>query len=213
MATRRDLLWPCVGSGPAADFARCGSLPHSIEERTHTFAVLAALAGVAGIVVFLILGSGVTAPRPPGVVQTTEIKVAPEISGRLAGFAVTQGQSVHQGDDLVELINPELSAALVLARAQVGEVRAARDRVYAGVRSSRSPFSHAKSKRLARICSTPSSNSGGNRSSPRTASRRDKISMKLPRPSYRARKACHCTGNLPSRPSRADPRGARHRRC
>jgi len=110
-------------------------LPHSIEERTHTLAVLAALAGVAGIVVFLILGSGVTAPRAPGVVQTTEIKVAPEISGRLAGFAVTQGQSVQRGDDLIELINPELSAALVLAQARAGEVRAARDRVYAGVRA------------------------------------------------------------------------------
>jgi len=83
----------------------------------------------------LILGSGVTAARAPGVVQTTEIKIAPEISGRLGRFAVTQGQSVHQGDELVALVNPELSAALVLAEAQAGEARAARDRVYAGVRA------------------------------------------------------------------------------
>ncbi len=109
-------------------------LPHNLEERTHTLAVLAALAGVVGILLFLILGSGVTAARAPGVVQTTEIKIAPEISGRLARFAVIQGQSVRTGDDLVELANPELSAALVLAKAQAGEARAARDRVYAGIR-------------------------------------------------------------------------------
>jgi HlyD family secretion protein len=68
------------------------------------------------------------------VVHTTEIKIAREISGRLARFAVTPGQSVRKGDDLVEPVNPELSAALVLANAQLGEARAARDRVYAGVR-------------------------------------------------------------------------------
>jgi HlyD family secretion protein len=110
-------------------------MPHRPGHRLHTLAVLAALAGVAAILLFLILGSGVTAPRAPGVVQTTEIKIAPEISGRLGRFAVTPGQSVRQGDELVELVNPELSAALVLAEALAGEARAARDRVYAGVRA------------------------------------------------------------------------------
>ena len=86
------------------------------------------------LLLFLILGSGVTVPHSPGVVHTTEIKIAPEISGRLARFAVAPGQSVRKGDDLAELVNPELSAALVLANAQVGEARAARDHVYAGVR-------------------------------------------------------------------------------
>jgi multidrug efflux pump subunit AcrA (membrane-fusion protein) len=51
------------------------------------------------------------------VVHTTEIKIAPEISGRPARLTVTQGQSVHRGDEFVELVNPELSAALVLANA------------------------------------------------------------------------------------------------
>jgi HlyD family secretion protein len=41
---------------------------------------------------------------------------------------------VHKGDVLVELANPELSAALVLANAQTDEARAARDRIYAGIR-------------------------------------------------------------------------------
>jgi HlyD family secretion protein len=42
---------------------------------------------------------------------------------------------VRKGDDLAELANPELNAALVLAKAQSGEARAARDRVYAGIRA------------------------------------------------------------------------------
>ena len=73
-------------------------------------------------------------PRAPGVVHTTEIKIAPEISGRLSRFAVTQGHRVREGEELVELLNPELSASLVLAKAELGEAQAARDRVYAGVR-------------------------------------------------------------------------------
>jgi HlyD family secretion protein len=110
-------------------------LRHSPRDRTHTVAVLLTLVGVAGILLFFMLGSGVTALRTPGVVQTTEIKIAPEISGRLGRLAVVQGQSVRRGDDLAELVNPELSAALVLAKAEVAEARAARDRVYAGIRA------------------------------------------------------------------------------
>jgi multidrug resistance efflux pump len=108
---------------------------HSPKDRIHAVAVLVALVGVAGILVFFMLGSGVTVLRAPGVVQSTEIKIAPEISGRLARLAVAQGQSVRQGEDLAELANPELSASLVLASAEAGEARAARDRVYAGIRA------------------------------------------------------------------------------
>jgi HlyD family secretion protein len=108
---------------------------NSPKDRIHAVAVLMALVGVAGILVFFIVGSGVTVLRAPGVVQTTEIKIAPEISGRLARLAVVQGQSVKKGDDLAELANPELNAALVLAKAEAGEARAARDRVYAGIRA------------------------------------------------------------------------------
>ena len=108
---------------------------HSPRDRIHAVAVLLALVGVAGILVFFVLGSGVTVLRAPGVVQTTEIKIAPEISGRLGRLAVVPGQSVRKGDDLAELANPELNAALVLAQAQSGEARAARNRVYAGIRA------------------------------------------------------------------------------
>jgi HlyD family secretion protein len=108
--------------------------PPGTGHRLHTIAVIGALAGAVAILGFLILGSGVAPPRAPGVVHTTEIKIAPEISGRLSRFAVPQGQGVREGDELIELVNPELSASLVLAKAELGEARAARDRVYAGVR-------------------------------------------------------------------------------
>ena len=109
-------------------------MPSSRGERFHTIAVVVALAAVAGIIAFLVLRPGVVAGRPPGVVQPTEIKIAPEISGRLSRFAVAPGQTVRKGDTLVELSNPELEAGLVLAQAQLGQARAARDRVYAGPR-------------------------------------------------------------------------------
>jgi multidrug resistance efflux pump len=92
-------------------------MPARTGRHLHTIAVLGALAGAAGISLFLIIDSGVAPQRAPGVVHTTEIKIAPEISGRLARFTVTQGQSAHRGDEFVERVNPELSAALVLANA------------------------------------------------------------------------------------------------
>ena len=109
-------------------------MPSSPVHRTHTIAVLAVLAATAGILAFLILRPGVVAPPPPGVVQPTEIKIAPEISGRFLRFAAALGQSVRKGDTLAELSNPELEAGLVLAQAQLGQARALRDRVYAGPR-------------------------------------------------------------------------------
>jgi HlyD family secretion protein len=108
--------------------------PADAGHHLHAVAVLGVLAGAIGILLFLFVGSGVVAPRPPGVVEATEIRIAPEISGRLAPFMVARGQSVHEGDVLAELSNPELEAALVLAKAQLAEARAARDRVYAGPR-------------------------------------------------------------------------------
>jgi len=100
----------------------------------YSIAAVAALAGAGGILLFLAVGSRVVAQRPPAMVRSTEIKIAPEISGRLLRFVVAPGQSVRSGDEIVELVNPELSAALVLAEAQLGEAAAARARVYAGVR-------------------------------------------------------------------------------
>src|SRR5438128_4341837 len=135
-STSASRSWRRVDGGrgrrPMPLLSRMG--PAAAGQHPHTIAVIGALAGVVAILVFLILGSGVPPPRTPGVVHTTEIKIAPEISGRLSRFAVTPGQAVHAGDELAALVNPELSASLGLAKAELGQARAQRDNVYAGVR-------------------------------------------------------------------------------
>lgn len=109
-------------------------MPASSAERRYVIVVLLALAAAGGILAFLMLGSHVVAQRAPGVVEATEIRIAPEISGRLARFVVAPGEAVHKGDALAELSSPEREAALLLAKAELAEARAARDRVYAGPR-------------------------------------------------------------------------------
>jgi HlyD family secretion protein len=69
-----------------------------------------------------------------GMVRTTEIRIAPEVSGRLARFLVQPGQQVKRGQAVALLDNPELWAAVGVARAEVAKARSDRDRVYAGVR-------------------------------------------------------------------------------
>lgn len=99
------------------------------------------LIAVAGALVLGVLGAwyvrsqSAGAPAPiPGVVRATEIKIAPEVSGRLARVLVTPGQHVEPGTPVALLSNPELFAAVGEARAQVDKAASARDRVYAGVR-------------------------------------------------------------------------------
>ena len=69
-----------------------------------------------------------------GLVRTSEIRVAPEVGGRLARYLAEPGQAVTHGQPVAVLTNPELWAALDAARAQVGKAQSDRDRVYAGVR-------------------------------------------------------------------------------
>jgi HlyD family secretion protein len=109
-------------------------MPAKVRHHAFSVAAIVALLGAAGILAFLVIGSHVETQPAPGLVHNTEIKIAPEASGRLAAFAVKAGQVVRKGDELVELSNPELRAALQLAKAQLDGARAARDRVYAGVR-------------------------------------------------------------------------------
>jgi multidrug resistance efflux pump len=78
--------------------------------------------------------SPVVSAAIPGIVRTTEIKIAPEVSGHLARVFVAPGQHVKPGDPVALLSNPELFAAVGEARAQVSKAGSVRDRVYAGVR-------------------------------------------------------------------------------
>ena len=79
--------------------------------------------------------TGATISAVPGMVQRTEIRIAPEVDGRLLNAAVQPGQHVKKGDVLATLDNPELAAALGEARAAAASAKADRDHVYAGVRS------------------------------------------------------------------------------
>jgi HlyD family secretion protein len=103
--------------------------------RKRLLAALAVIAvvAIAGVVVFL--PRHATVPPLSGMVRQTEIRIAPEISGRLVSIPVRVGQEVHQGDLLAVLDNPELAASLGEAKAAAISARAERDRVYSGVRA------------------------------------------------------------------------------
>ena len=96
---------------------------------------LAAAAGTAGFLAYRWHAAG----RPPaaaaalGIVRETEIHVAPEMGGRLASVLVAPGQNVARGDVLAVLSSPELTAALVEAKAAAANAQADRAHVYAGV--------------------------------------------------------------------------------
>ena len=68
------------------------------------------------------------------MVRTAEIRIAPEVGGRVARFLVEPGQAVQRGQAVALLSNPELWAAVGAARAEVDKARSDRDRVYVGVR-------------------------------------------------------------------------------
>jgi HlyD family secretion protein len=79
--------------------------------------------------------AGDTGGAMPGMVQRTEIRISPEVGGRLASVTAKTGQHVKKGDVLARLDSPELSAALGEAKAEAASAKADRDHVYAGVRS------------------------------------------------------------------------------
>ncbi|WP_331373369.1 HlyD family secretion protein [Sinorhizobium chiapasense] len=70
----------------------------------------------------------------PGMVRRTEIRIAPEISGRLASVAVSPGETVRKGDLLAIVDSPDLVASVGEAKAVAASARADRDKVYSGVR-------------------------------------------------------------------------------
>src|SRR5262245_59167330 len=91
------------------------------------------LAAVVGTLADLALRP-TPAPAILGMVRTTEIKIAPEVSGHIATIPVKVGDRVAAGDVIATLSNPELSASVGEAQAAVGQARAQREHVYAGVR-------------------------------------------------------------------------------
>jgi HlyD family secretion protein len=107
-----------------------------MSNKGRTFAIL----GLA----ILILGGAAAAfrfetqrkPTPPliGVVHETEIRLAPDISARLASLPVKPLQAVRKGDVVAVLSSPQVVASLEEAKANAESARANLANVVAGVR-------------------------------------------------------------------------------
>ena len=99
------------------------------------------LIGGMAVLAVVVIGAIALLDRPrinppvAGLVRHTEIRIAPEVTGRLSAIAVKTGQAVHKGDLLATLSNPELEASLGEAKAAWASAKADRDNVYAGVRA------------------------------------------------------------------------------
>jgi HlyD family secretion protein len=109
-----------------------------VDKRHRRRRLVAILAVVVVAAVGVIVVAFRPAPVPPpiaGMVRQTEIRIAPEITGRLASVAVHAGQAVHKGDLLAVLDNPEMTASVGEAKAAAASAKAERDRVYAGLRA------------------------------------------------------------------------------
>lgn len=104
------------------------------SSRTRLLVAIPALAVAMAGAWFWLPGQSADPVAIVGMVRTTEIRIAPDVSGRLARFLVAPGQAVQRDQPVAVLNNPELWAALGLARAEVAKAQSDRDRVYAGVR-------------------------------------------------------------------------------
>ncbi len=104
--------------------------------RGRTIAILATVLviGAAGAALFRFETQ--RKPKPPliGVVHETEIRIAPDISARLASIAMNTGQEAHKGETLATLSSPEIAASLEESRANLESARANLANVVAGVR-------------------------------------------------------------------------------
>jgi HlyD family secretion protein len=105
------------------------------RRRKRLLAALVVVAAVAVAAVVVLLPHRASAPPIAGMVRQTEIRIAPEISGRLVAIPVRAGQSVRKGELLAVLDNPDLTASLGEAKAAAASARAERDRIYSGVRA------------------------------------------------------------------------------
>jgi HlyD family secretion protein len=102
--------------------------------RRRLILALAGVAVLAAVAVVVLMPRHAPTPPLAGMVRQTEIRIAPEISGRLTSVAVRAGQAVRKGALLAQLDNPELAASLAEAKAAAASARAERANVYAGVR-------------------------------------------------------------------------------
>jgi HlyD family secretion protein len=101
------------------------------------------LVALAAVVAFgsvggaMIYGRRQAAPKQSllGMSRQTEIRIAPETSGRLTSVLVVAGQHVRKGELLAVVGNPDLEASLGEAKAAAASAIADRARVFSGVRA------------------------------------------------------------------------------
>jgi HlyD family secretion protein len=105
------------------------------DARSRSVMVACAAAAMCAVLPYGALGEESLQPPVPGMVRQTEIRIAPDTTGRLATIVPKPGDHVHRGDVLAKLDNPELAASVGEARSAAASARAERDQVYSGVRA------------------------------------------------------------------------------
>ena len=133
--------WSCGRSpAPTSSFPFCPRASARAESQPMRLSPGRRRALVTGLVFAVIAGIAYVSARPvalppvTGVVRSTEILIAPELSGRLGRLHAKADDQVSAGDVLAELDNPELVAAVAEAKAALDVADATRDRIYAGIR-------------------------------------------------------------------------------
>ncbi len=84
-----------------------------------------------------------TSLRASGTVETVEIKIAPEIGGKVLSVEVEQGQSVHQGDVLFKLDPTLLNAQLDAAKSALATAKAASATAQAAAETAKAQYNLA----------------------------------------------------------------------
>ena len=107
----------------------------SLRTRRSFFVVAVVAAAAVALATATVLPKQPTRAPVAGMVRQTEVRVGPEVTGRLGTIAVRPGQAVRKGDLLAVLDNPQLAAALGEGKAAAASADAERERIYAGVRA------------------------------------------------------------------------------
>jgi HlyD family secretion protein len=99
-----------------------------------------AVAGVVGLLVFAVAGSGCrqqatsTVPRASGYVEATETRIAAKVPGRVATVTAVEGARVEAGQTLVTLSTTDIDLTLRQVRAERDQAEAQRRLLLAGSR-------------------------------------------------------------------------------
>ncbi|GHT77785.1 hemolysin secretion protein D [Bacteroidia bacterium] len=92
---------------------------------------------LAVIILLIVAGWFLLKPKPEiiqGQAETKEVRISGKVPGRILEIRVTEGQTVHAGDTLAVLDNPEVQAKLEQAQAAQEAAQAQSDKANKGAR-------------------------------------------------------------------------------